>query len=363
MAFDFPSAPSNGQVYTAPNGAQFVWQSPVWMQVAGAPLKLTARDQNILVNGAMQISQENGDAAISTGWWADQWNAIVLGAFTPSTQRYFNAALGGYGMGSQNGAVVASPGAGDYFIPAYQPIEGWRMQPLRWGTPSAIPALLNFKMTATRSGTYGCVVKTTDGSQTIGFDIPFTLGEGHKEFTFKIPANPNGSWGLNSTLATAVVAFSHTLGSSMKAAAHGVWQAANANGGPGMTNNAVANAVNFQIFNAQLLPDPDNTGIAPLFLPKTFADDLLECQRYYLSTSAYHGWSCPGATYADTYRISFPVMMRTTPTISRTTIGSLTNVASTADVYVSALHGDMRSTGVGAGNSIYQFYYTANARM
>ena len=35
-ALDFPASPSQGQVFNAPNGATYQYQSPVWQLQAGA---------------------------------------------------------------------------------------------------------------------------------------------------------------------------------------------------------------------------------------------------------------------------------------------------------------------------------------
>ena len=80
-AFNFPSSPSEGQTYTdAVSGAQYVFKSPVWMQVSAAQIKATALPRNRIVNGAMQISQENGNTAgLLTAYYpADQWYTSII---------------------------------------------------------------------------------------------------------------------------------------------------------------------------------------------------------------------------------------------------------------------------------------------
>ena len=36
MAFDFPSGAAPGQIYTAPNGAQYTWDGEKWMKGSGS---------------------------------------------------------------------------------------------------------------------------------------------------------------------------------------------------------------------------------------------------------------------------------------------------------------------------------------
>ena len=66
MSFNFPSSPTEGATYTGANGAQYVYKSGVWMQVSAAQIKATALPRNRIVNGAMQISQENGNTAVGS---------------------------------------------------------------------------------------------------------------------------------------------------------------------------------------------------------------------------------------------------------------------------------------------------------
>ena len=75
MPFDFPSSPTAGQIFTPPGGPTYRLAESA---LAGAQ-RATAETRSRIVNGAMQISQENGNtagpaAAISS---ADQWHCLV----------------------------------------------------------------------------------------------------------------------------------------------------------------------------------------------------------------------------------------------------------------------------------------------
>src|SRR3954470_995013 len=91
MAFNFPSTPTEGQIFTdATSGAQYVYRGTVWMQSSAAQIKLSAETRNRIVNPAMQISQENGNAVVSTNntFPADQWALGIGGITINGAQRF-----------------------------------------------------------------------------------------------------------------------------------------------------------------------------------------------------------------------------------------------------------------------------------
>jgi hypothetical protein len=65
MAFDFPSSPTPGTVFTPAGGPTWQWDGTTWLLVPAAAVPtLTAESRNRILNGAMQISQENGITAV-----------------------------------------------------------------------------------------------------------------------------------------------------------------------------------------------------------------------------------------------------------------------------------------------------------
>jgi hypothetical protein len=85
------------------------------------------------------------------------------------------------------------------------------------------------------------------------------------------------------------------------------------------------------IADVGLYADPLGTGLAPRWEPRSYADDLRDCQRYWckfqysLITSAYVAGGYIGASYV------FPTTMRIAPaTAMSTTDGTPSNVASAA---------------------------------
>jgi hypothetical protein len=104
MAFNFPNSPTEGQIYTdATSGAQYIYRNGVWMQSSAAQIKLSAQTRNRIVNPAMQISQENGNAVGSTNSYypADQW----VMRFSAPPERYWHSAGAGGHAERQQGSL------------------------------------------------------------------------------------------------------------------------------------------------------------------------------------------------------------------------------------------------------------------
>src|SRR6478609_9014481 len=76
---DWPSSPTPGQIFNSGTGPIYIWDGVAWSLVTQATR--TARQNNIIVNPAMAVSQENGTTAGSTGVYypVDQWIQSIAG--------------------------------------------------------------------------------------------------------------------------------------------------------------------------------------------------------------------------------------------------------------------------------------------
>jgi len=351
MAFDFPSSPTPGQTFFDPaSGARYSFTNGAWLQVASSPVlkgttsdappsnpdpgqlwwesdtgrmfiyyndgnssqwvqisgpmgvRGTARgDQNLLVNGAFLVSQENGSAesSVSGAFVADQWQSIgtvlVLAAGSSN-----DAAPGRWYGHIRNTTANAAPSAGA-LLALYQPIEGLSLVPLRWRGADAIPAVLNFKARASVAGTYSAAVRDFTGTVSFVFDFVLPADTTTwKEFTVAIPPPPSGTWNLGSSAGGALVNITHTVGATYRAPALG-WNTGNFTAGPGSTINTAAANSYLMVADVQLLPDPQSTGTAPPFVARSYAAELAACQRYWQTcflmfmgnitvSNGYYGW-------------------------------------------------------------------------
>lgn len=362
---DAPANPYAGQLWwNALNGNLYVWyvdaNSAQWVQTAGntgAPYK-TAETRNRIVNGALLISQENGDAAQSTSGahLADQWTmnstvgvAGVRQSTTVIPQMYM-----------QNTVGKPSLAAGDLFYFS-QRVEGNSIRDFGWGAAQALPAVLRFDIYTSSVGTYCASIRNVpvDRSFVAAFTVP-TAGV-WQTVVIPVPANTDGTW-LTTNTAGMNVDITFACGSAFIAPATGWNSSGNYLGLSGMTNGIAAAPSTYYVRKIGLYLDPDNTGRAPPFQIPEYGDELLRCQRYYFKRLATLIGYGPAGGAVGQYT-SWPVTMRGPPAMSATG-GTYTNASASNYVPVDALGGRHYMVATTASTAFWDnFTEVGNARM
>lgn len=291
MPFDFPPSPAfpanptEGQIFTPPGGPTYVFRSPVW-RTATPGQALTALPRNRFTNGAMQISQENGNtaspaAAAGTWYAADQWLAAWQLTGTAYAWRAATAAASsGYMIRLTIGTATPSLAAGAY-IQYVQNIEGTRLADFKWGTVSAKRAVLRFMAHATVAGTYCVTIRNAVADRS--FLAPFTLvANTWTTITIAVLGDITGTWPTDNTTGMSV-GFGLATGATYGGGVAG-WQAGNKLQIAGNTNGAATAGAIFSFADVGLYLDPDNTGKPPPWEMRDEAEELQACQRYWWRT-------------------------------------------------------------------------------
>jgi hypothetical protein len=160
----------------------------------GASNNVTFR--NKIINGAMVIDQRNAGASVSnSGFIVDRFafdrgvsTATVTGqqSSTVPTNGFSNSVVLTVGTG-------AATTSGDYSI-FRQPIEGYNVADLNWGTSSAQTITLSFWIRSSLTGTFGVAINNSAqnryyiGSYTINSANTFEYK------TITIPGDQSGTW-------------------------------------------------------------------------------------------------------------------------------------------------------------------------
>jgi hypothetical protein len=328
----------------SPSGAQYRYTNGVWMQVSAAQIKLnTAR--NRIVNGAMMVSQENGDAASAVGstgayYPADQWAATWgLGTGTASAARIRPSDTGSDGASITVGTALAAPAAGAY-CQIGQKIEGTRVRDFQWGTASPKQAVLRFKAYSNYVGTYSVQIKNSAADRT--FLAPFTLpANAWTGFTIVVPGDTTGTW-LTDTGTGIDVGFGLVAGSTYGGGVAG-WQAGNKVQMAGASNLAATAGAVFFLSDVGWYLDAQQTGAAPPWEAPDYASELAACQRYWETGQTLVHNTIVATGY-------FKVTKRANPAMGGGA-GIVTGVGSTVDSF----------TYQGAATN--SFIWQANARM
>jgi hypothetical protein len=279
-----PASPVNGTMWwNGVNGKLFVYyfdgDSSAWVQAAASlsdvdqsqlvkragdtmagPLVLAAdpvadmqavtrryvdarTDNNLLVNGFMDISQEfaygSSQSSPSSTYIADQWMANCGGAaFT--TTNYSISGGGADPSGIYRTIGLASPAG---YAPASthnayfaQPIEGYRFSKAGWGAATGLPVSVGFWVYSNVGGVMTATMRDWNPISR-SYCIPITVPAGQWVYrTATFPACPDGAnWKIDNT-AAATLFLSFLATASLLASAANTWLSGNFIVAPTATN-------------------------------------------------------------------------------------------------------------------------------
>ena len=241
--------------------------------------------RNLLINGAMQVSQRSavGTAVAgitTTGYYtADRWYSQLgtLGTWTQTT-----IADAPTGSGFRNSIKMActtidTPSAGDYCV-VTQRIEGQNLQALRKGTASAQTVTLSFWVKCFQTGIYIAEIADITNSRQVSKTYTITASGTWQYVSIVFPADVTGTI-ANDNASGLEINFWLAAGSNYTSGTlQTTWATiVNANRVVGQTNTASSTSNYWQMTGAQLTVG----SVSVPFEFKSFADDLRDCQRYY----------------------------------------------------------------------------------
>lgn len=294
--FAIAGQPGTGDVNSANNGSDFanvdttlsnlhgvsygVAQTLTTAQRSHARANIGVTKKNYVLNGGMQVSQENGTTTGTTdGYYpADMWfvrHSLSGGTFTVGQVAV--ATPGGSTHRLRLTVTAAQATVGSSAVYLAQKIEGLRVADLFAGTASAKTVTLQIGIKAPVVGTYQCVLSNASVASSIAGTFTIASGEVGldvvKSVTLALPTS--GTWATDNTAGLVVYVYQMTSSQTANVFA---------------TNGNV-----FELFDVGLYEG----ATAPAYQPADFGSELALCQRYYeksynLSVSPGTASSIPG---------------------------------------------------------------------
>ena len=275
--------------------------------------------KNRIINGAMVIDQRNAGASVTPNsqYTLDRWQFFnsQTGKFT--TQQNQGSATLPVGFANYMGFTSTSAysiGAGDYFG-IRQPIEGFNISDLGWGTVAAKTVTLSFLVQSSLTGTFGGVLK--DGGSDYSYPFTYTISSANTWTTVSVTivGPTSGTWNITNGVGV-YVSFGLGVGSTFNGTA-GSWQSGNYISATGATSVVGTNGATFYITGVQL----EAGSTATSFDYRPYGTELALCQRYYYrfymgDTSNNVGFSgyCSNTTTVVAPLFA-PVQLRAKPTL------------------------------------------------
>jgi hypothetical protein len=289
--------------------------------IGGAGYGMGMGFRNRIINGAMVIDQRNAGAEVSpapSGYGLDRWATFKSGAGTWKLQQSTTAPAGFANSTLLTVTSASTPSGNDYYI-FMQPIEGFNVADLSFGSASAQTVTLSFWVRSSVTGTFAGALRNSAENRAYPFTYTISSANTFEYKTITIAGDTSGTW--LTTNGRGITLNLSLGGAGTSLATANAWSASGATGATGQTNWIATAASTFYITGVQL----EKGATATAFDYRSYGTELGLCQRYYFAYAVPA--TCPqgfGAMQSTTAaRIIFPnpVPMRAAPTF--TSLGSL----------------------------------------
>ena len=289
-------------------------------------------NRNKLINGENLISQrgtsETGVASTKYAKAPDRWQFYAYpssqsGTFTVSQD---STAPNGFQKSYKVDCTTADTSLqADSGVILRQIIEEQNLHDFRKGFSDAKQFTLSFYVKTTKTGTYVC--ELYDMRNTRHVSATYTVSDTNwNRYTITFPADTTGAFNKASNSGGMIVHWWLVAGTNYTSGSLGTtWGNTAANRAVGQLNFADSTSNDFYLTGCQL----EVGSVATDFEHRSFAQELVLCQRYFQQIGAYgqDGTYAIAAAYLyshGNYMASgyiMPVMMRATPTITQGSTG------------------------------------------
>jgi hypothetical protein len=287
------------------------------VQRAQARANIGVTSKNYIINGGVQVSQENGTTASTANayYMADQFATsytLSAGVVSAGHVSATNAPSGGDRLRATVTTALASPAAADFYA-FFTRIEGLRFADTLYGMANAKTLTLQFGCKGP-AGTYA--VNFRNSAINRCYVGTFTIGAGEANTdTIKsvtIPGDVTGTW-LSDT-GIGVNVFWVLMCGSTNQVASGSWGATGL-GATGQSNFLATNGNVFELFDIGLYEGT----VAPSFMLPDYASELTACQRYFENGQEPYMFLGGGLTTSNGYgEVKFATTKRAVPAMAVT---------------------------------------------
>ena len=278
------------------------------------------RFKNRIINGDMRIDQRNAGASVT----ATTTSALV---YTLDRWAYVASVASKYTVQQNAGSVTPPTGFTNYLgitsLSAYTPlaasdnfniqqnIEGFNVSDLGWGTANAKTVTLSFWVRSSLTGAFGGGVRNSASDRSYLFSYTINSANTWEQKSITIAGDTTGTWLTTNGIGIKLL-FGLGVGSTSSGTAN-TWQAGSYIAPTGSTSVVGTNGATFYITGVQLEVGSSATG----FEYVDYTTQLLLCQRYLFKANDGQNTGGQAATTGQCQvRTPFPVVMRTSPTIT-----------------------------------------------
>jgi hypothetical protein len=328
MALNFPDTPTVGQIFPSPPQVgvpQWQWDGNEWVSASAGVSVPTPIVKNYIINGGMQISQEQGTNALTTSgtYPADQFFQAFINATVSTAQNTTVTPNSSHRIRVTVTAAHATVAAGDYLYLATR-LEGLRIVDLKLGTATAQQFVLRFGCRGP-AGTYCVAFKNATVARSYVATYTIAAGEANTDVVKSVTliGDTTGTWAIDNTLGMEIE-WGLMVGSTFQTTA-GSWAAGNFIGTSSQFNLCGTNGNIFDLFDVGLYLGSS----APTFTLPEYIHETLECLRYWRVDNINMDTNYTNTSGQAVQVVVFSPRMRANPAIG-TSASSTSNAGSLA---------------------------------
>ena len=233
--------------------------------------------KNRLINSDMRIDQRNAGASVTPtngAYTLDRWRAEISTTNKFTVQQSSTAPAGFTNSLLITSSSAYTVGASDYFA-ICQPIEGYNIADLNFGSANAKTVTLSFWVRSSVTGTYSAVLVNQNDTRVYPFTYTVSSANTFEYKTVTIAGDTTGTW-LATNGAGIRVNFYIGLGTNFQGSVN-AWNSGTVYGSSGTTNLVSTNGATFYITGVQL----EVGSTATSFDYRPYGTELALCQRYF----------------------------------------------------------------------------------
>jgi hypothetical protein len=285
------------------------------VNISGGTLSPQTGFKNRIINGAMTIDQRNAGAAVTpvtTQYFIDRFFAQLNVTSKFSTQQLTATPPVGFSRYLRVTSLSAHSLAAGDVATIVQPIEGFNVADLGWGTANAATVTVSFRVRSSLTGNFGGTIQNDGQARSYPFTYTISAANTWEEKTVTIPGDTSGTWLTNNGLGIQIK-FSMGTGSTFSGTA-GAWSSSLFLQPTGSTSIISTNGATWDVTGIQL----EKGSTATPFEFRSIGTELGLCCRYFQAMKPTLAISAEGSTNSLLVSaVSYPVQMRATPTVSQ----------------------------------------------
>jgi hypothetical protein len=284
--------------------------------------------KNRIINGDCRIDQRNAGASVTpvnAGYTLDRWFFSLSQASKLTCQQNAGSVTPPVGFTNYLGATSLSAytvGAAEQFF-MYQPIEGYNVADLGWGTANAKTITLSFWVRSSLTGTFGGSILNSAQNRSYPFSYTISAANTWEQKSVTIAGDTSGTW-LTTNGIGMYISIGLGVGATNSGTA-GAWAGTTYYSATGATSVVGTNGATLYFTGVQL----EVGSTATSFDYRPYGTELALCQRYCINyRSADAGvYMRYGSGYANSttnmeINVHFPVTMRANPSLTVTSTAS-----------------------------------------